>query len=128
MRTELLEEHARVIGGLPDVWKAYRFDGRWHGYYELKGAIVPLLTRGKNKGRPNWRKVGKDWPATTIKIGHALHEDWLKSWEQRIGKCCKCIGEGKTLKYANVSGERTYRDCKACEGTGKARAMAEAEE
>lgn len=60
---KLLEILAREKLAQPPEWKGHKFSIENFGgpgtYYMVQGAVAPLITRGKNKGRPNWRKLDK---------------------------------------------------------------------
>lgn len=116
----LLETHARELAGASEKWSAYEYQclppGGETKCYRLKGAVAPLKKSGKAH---DWRKKDK----ATVKevwITVVEHQEWLKAWEKKTGKCTNCEGEGKTLASASIHG-CTYRECSQCKGTGKAK-------
>lgn len=56
---------ARELGGLPENWHAWYFEKVANGLL-CRGAVCPPITRGPNKGQPNYRKASKD--RTTVVI------------------------------------------------------------
>lgn len=125
---DLLTVHAREALGVSEEWQAYLYaclprskDGQkdWKAtHFQITGCIAPVITRGKNKGCRNWRKMDK----TTIRefiVSIADHDAWTLSWQRKTGKCYRCQGEGKTIARITAT-EKTYRDCTRCKGTGGA--------
>lgn len=121
MRDTLYEVHVREKYGLPAAWKAYRFEILPHSqsakaWIQLTGIVAPAKTRGARKGDPNW---GKGDPSTrqVLTIAVVEHDEWLRGWENKTGKCHSCQGEGKELASCGIHGT-TYRTCYRCGGTG----------
>jgi hypothetical protein len=125
---DLLTVHAREALGMPEEWQVYAWTCLPHyrsgqkdwkaTHFQVTGCIAPIITRGKNKGRHNWRKMDN----TTIRefvVSIADHEVWELNWERKTGKCYRCQGEGKTIARMTAT-EKTYRDCTRCKGTGGA--------
>jgi hypothetical protein len=98
-------------------WEAVDGSGSTH-IVILKGMVAPLLTKGKNKGRPNWRKGDKSTERT-----FAVSSDQIKQfdddYEAETGKCSKCEGGQEWAGWSIDSGHR-YRTCSKCKGSGKA--------
>lgn len=125
MSFDLYELHARDKAGMPPEWKAFRWqalplESKTALYFLVTGMIAPLRSKGKNKGRPNWR-MGDRSTQRAVVLPIMEHEEWVRAWEILTGKCAKCGGEGQTMASCNfVTAEKTYRPCSGCAGTGKA--------
>lgn len=121
----LLETHAREKGKLPPDWEFYKWRSMPESrqylepclYHEITGAVAPIKTKGKNKGRRDWDKMDKATKRVIV-ITPEEHETWLQEWERKTGKCNRCVGEGQTVKSFGVGGT-TYRECATCKGSGK---------
>lgn len=115
-------EHAKEKYSLPADWAVYRWicqpGGRHETlYFEIRGAVAPL----KKSGSRNWRKRDKTTDHTCI-LPIKEHEDWLRSWEVKHGKCSECEGRGQAWCGWSESDGHKYKTCPACEGTGKPKA------
>lgn len=126
---ELLEQCAREKAGMGPNWKPWAFECLPHHPQETElvqvtGAVVPMKTRGKHKGRPNWDK--KD-PTTirTVYITLKDHAEWVKKWERDTGLCARC--EGTREEFAGWSKEAGLkkRPCSKCSATGKSNNQAQ---
>jgi len=121
----MLSEHAREIVQAAPEWDAFdieaiQSDGtRNTVMYRVRGAVAPLITRGKRKGRKNWRALDKATDRTAY-FTPDEHKAFRARWEAATGKCSECCGEGKTLASLSMDTGATYRECSACHGTGKA--------
>ena len=76
---------------------------------------APLVTKGKNAGRPNWRK------ATNRQVRilpHALLESAAEEWSQRTGLCTSCVGDGRSLHRWHHTEGTFWTPCRKCNGTG----------
>lgn len=126
MLVNMLEVCAREREQLPDNWIAYRFECCPSGgprvlYYQITGAVCPLVTRGKRKGKPNYDEMDRA-TRRTLAIPKDEFEEWIKDWESRMGICSACEGSGKELAAAGTrNGEvyAEYRLCQKCKGEGK---------
>lgn len=121
MNAYLLIQMCREQAGLPDTWDWCRLacmpvGGERTLYYELEGGIAPLKTRGKYKGRKDWKKATH---LQTFHVTPAEYSAWEKTWVERTGNCPNCTGEGKTVARISVTEGTTYRECYQCKGTGK---------
>ncbi|MCM2310305.1 MAG: hypothetical protein NDI84_02780 [Steroidobacteraceae bacterium] len=123
---KLLVEHAREILGMPPEWGGYQFEAIGRSsvstqakLLRVKGAVAPLTTKGKNKGRPNWRKADKATEREAF-FTPAEHDEWCRQWEIRTGNCSQCMGKGEVFARWHVTEGTTYKPCKACDATGKA--------
>lgn len=124
----LFEVQAKEQNHLPDDWHWFRLECFPHGgprclYVEVEGAVAPLLTRGKNAGHPNWKKMDKT-TRRTIVIPVDEHEGWLLEWERRTGKCPQCLGRGKETASVHYLTGATYQACGKCGGSGSSLAKA----
>lgn len=61
-----LEIKARAIVGKDD-WYPWIFESITNGVL-CTGACCPLITRGKNKGRPNYRKADMSTKQTVVVV------------------------------------------------------------
>jgi len=123
---DMLSEHAREMLGMPPEWSAYYFKAIGHSSVEsntkliqVKGAVAPLITRGKHKGAPNWRKSDKTTEREVF-FTPGEHDEWCRQWEVRTGKCSKCMGSGKVFARWSITEGTSYKPCSTCNGTGKA--------
>lgn len=107
---------------MPPEWDGYHFEcigqPRDTKLIRVTGAVAPLKTRGKSKGCHNWRKMDKTTEKTAF-FTPAEHDDWLKAWEQKTGKCANCAGTGETLFRWSVANGVENKLCGKCSGTGK---------
>ena len=121
MRLSLLEQQVKEKFHFSDNWSSYSWEHKTTdrlGYSVIVGAIAPLITRGKNKDKRNWKKQERD-SQRVVTITDQEHKDWLDEWEQRTGKCSRCEGNGKTIASFSIETGIVYRECFKCKGTGK---------
>jgi hypothetical protein len=124
MHGGLLEILAREKAGMPETWRVFRWEcfpkQEATIYYELTGAVVPMKTRGPEKGEPNWRKLDKATRRVIVLTvdGAAM---MAAEWSKRTGLCIECIGEGKTFTSWSLKDGVTHKPCGECSGTGKAK-------
>lgn len=122
MILKIVEEHLRKQHGLPEDFHFFRWACFPQGigmdqpvlYYELEGGRCPLLTRGENRGSPNWRKL---WEKRKFVVKTEEADAWADAWERQTGKCARCHGSGQVTKSVNREGV-VYRACPDCSGTG----------
>ena len=86
----------------------------------VRGAVMPDLTKGKNKGWPNWSKRDKSTERELVMTNPDINA-FIAKWESTTGTCSGCGGDGQELASSGVNGT-TYRDCRRCKATGKAAA------
>ena len=86
----LLIEHAREKVQAPPEWEWFQLEclprgARGIQAYRVVGGVAPPITRGKNKGRPNWRREDRSQRREAY-IGVDEHARWVRAWEERTGK------------------------------------------
>ena len=122
---DLLTEHARELVDMPAEWDSYEWEalgiesmGETQTYL-IRGAVAPVKKRGPEKGHKNWQKMDID-TKRDVYITPSNHDSWLLQWEQRTGKCSKCVGRGIiAVGWSKETGTRTTQ-CKKCSGSGSA--------
>lgn len=127
----LMAEHARELLGMPPEWNGYAFEAIGHTIdkktktlsgaklLKVSGAVAPPLTKGDYKGDPNWKKKDKATDKTAC-FTPEEHEQWLKQWEEKTGKCSKCEGKGEVISSWKIGQGFKFKLCEICGGTGKA--------
>lgn len=126
----LMTEHARELLGMPPEWQGHTFEAMGHTMnyetntlsnarlFRVRGAVAPLLTKGRCKGGRNWKKRDKETDKTTY-FTPEEHEQWLKQWEDKTGLCSKCQGSGEVFfSWSREEGTK-LKQCERCGGTGK---------
>jgi hypothetical protein len=117
---KFLELHAREKLGAPSNWYAYNFevkDSPYGSFYEVTGAIAPLLTKGPNRGKPNWKAKDKETKAVA-QIQKQEHQKWVEEWEKETGICSTCENTGKEwIGWSQETGSR-YKPCSRCGKNG----------
>jgi hypothetical protein len=120
-------ETARKKYNLPNDWEWYKMEALGaHGKYDavkLTGAVAPKKTRGKYKGRPNWRKLDKRTECavviTDVDIGL-----FKAAYERTTFNCHECAGSGQVWCGWSLDDGNRFRACSRCNATGKAPAEA----
>jgi hypothetical protein len=117
---KIIEEHLRKLHNLPAEFRFYRFsvhpDTGPVIYHQIEGGIVPLITRGVNKGKPNWKKRA-DVQRFIVKVEEI--KEIHAAWEQETGTCSRCMGLGTIFWSWSAANETKQRTCPVCGGTGK---------
>jgi hypothetical protein len=119
----LLELHAREIGGLPDEWTAFSWEvkgmkpGPPYGFGTHVAVTGAVVTKRNRKGDLAWRTRDKS-TEMTITIRNDSHAAWCIAWGQEHGVCHSCQGNGDEVASFGVKGV-TYRTCRVCKGSGK---------
>ena len=113
------ELHARAILGVSLEWRIARFEseGEHLELIKVSGGIYPAITRGKNKGKPNWKKPE---PGTkrSAWFTEKEHQAFLLGWEKEHAKCSKCQGTGQEWAgWDHITGNK-HRPCTRCGATG----------
>jgi hypothetical protein len=115
----LMNEQAKQLNGNVPGWAPYLWeaaDGANRAII-ITGAVAPLLTRGKNKGQPNWRTMDRDTVSRVVLSESERHE-YCAAWERETGKCSECVGTGEVSNgWSREHGAR-YKTCPKCNGTG----------
>ena len=109
---------ARHVHGLPNDWRPQIYSAldRCLGY-ELRGSVpIGTYSRGPRKGRPKWPRLAQ---LQRVVITMDEVRQARIRWENETGLCSHCGGSGQQVKSIGISGT-TYRECIACDGTGKA--------
>ena len=111
---------AQTIVNIPG-WEPYSFrcvgEGSSGGVL-MMGGVTPLITRGKNKGRRNYRKIDN----TTVREVFVKDSDYhafCEQWSKDTGNCIKCEGECQVFASWHHIDGTTYAPCKSCNATGK---------
>ena len=107
--------------GMPEGWRWFSLSAKdgppksGRRYVEMKGAVPPgYITRGKNKGYPNWRGFDtKRVPAFLVDFDE--FQAFIKSWEVETGCCEHCGDTGKRVVSAGMAGV-TYGACTCSRG------------
>jgi hypothetical protein len=121
-KLDLVSEHARERLGMPEGWECYHFawlppNGKGT-HMHLKGAVAPVITKGPNKGRKNWKK--RD-PATEREdlISREEQGAYDRRWSEATGNCLECVGKGERfVSWSQAEGRKT-KPCPDCNGTGR---------
>ena len=87
-------------------------------YFEVRGAVCPLYTEGKNKGKPNYQKADKS-TEQTVSFTPQQHDDFVATWEAKNNLCMMCHGKGEIIKSFGAIDGLKYRQCDRCHGSGK---------
>ena len=122
MRIDLMTEHARELLKAPPEWDVYKWEAIGGSrdtptkLLRLDGAVAPAKTRGKYKGRPDWKAADKATERTAY-FTPQEHAEWRKGWELRTGKCSECVGIGEVFQSWHFERGTTYRTCACCGGS-----------
>jgi hypothetical protein len=119
VEVKIIEEHLRKLHNLPAEFRFYRFSVHpdfGPVIYELEGGVVPLITRGVNKGKPNWKKR-TDVQRFIVKVEEIkkIHA----AWEQETRTCSRCMGLGAIFWSWSKANGSERKPCPLCGGTGK---------
>ncbi len=102
------------VYNLPEGWQYKVIDKTKGpaGYIWLEGYVSTTYKRGEKKGQP--RRTSKQG----LWIKQADIQQYQKEWETLTGKCSQCNGTGKLLQAISPD-EEAYKECTACNATGK---------
>lgn len=108
---------ARAVHGLPADWQPRIYGCLDRDQFYLRGAVpIGTYSRGPRKGRPKWPPLGQ---LDLVVITADEVKQARICWENETGLCSHCGGSGQQVKSTGINGT-TYRECDACDGTGKA--------
>ncbi|MBS0251221.1 MAG: hypothetical protein JSR78_09165, partial [Proteobacteria bacterium] len=119
----LLELHAREIGGFDDSWRAFMWQvkgekpGPPYGFGTHVAVTGAVVTKQKRNGEWDWRLRDKS-TEMTITIRNENHDQWCERWGHERDVCWVCQGNGDVVQSFGVKGV-TYRQCHHCKGSGK---------
>lgn len=113
---------ARRIHSLPDAWepRIYEVIGNADAMerFRLTGSVpIGVVSRGPRKGKPKWppRNRLQEVIITRSDVDAARTE-----WVNSTNLCAECGGDGRVAWQLSSANGIKYRQCKACNGTGKA--------
>lgn len=121
-REQLFETHAREKIRMPPEWVFWRVENigppGQRIAIKVTGCVPGIFKGGPRKGQPNY---DKPVPGTDREVWLlvAEHEAWKAEWEQKTGKCWRCVGHGN-LPWKSGPDGAVMRPCDRCGGTGKA--------
>lgn len=109
---------ARHVHGLPHDWLPRIYSALDRGLgFELRGSVpIGTYSRGPRKGRPKWPRLAE--LQRVVVTADEVRQARIQ-WENETGMCSHCGGSGQQVQSIGISGT-TYRQCIACDGTGKA--------
>lgn len=121
---DFYHEHAKQRDPtLSPEWEPYLYEvigdhrDRNASLIKITGAVAPLVSRGPNRGRRNWRRMQRDTVREFFFTADD-HDLFVDEWERTTDRCKRCFGYGKEVQSVGVSGT-TYRKCRRCHGTGE---------
>lgn len=125
--TDVMSAYARERFGLHEDWKWCQCtfgqpndDELPEGTCRLRGAAYLVKERGKNKGRPDYKKPLEGTQRTVFFTATEL-EAWELDREQRLGICKDCVNTGKCwIGWSKDEGTK-YRRCTRCKAEPKAK-------
>ena len=109
---------ARKVHNLPASWQPviYGCLDRGLGFYLIGAVPIGTFSRGPRKGQPKFPPKNK---LQQVVISADEKKQAQIEWEIETGFCSHCGGSGKQVKSISIKEGTTYRDCVACNGTGK---------
>lgn len=81
----------------------------------VSGGVPGIKTRGKYKGREDWKNV----PLKKVVVTSEEYEAEKLNYIQQTGNCPECIGKGKVIQSWCVKEGTKYKVYNVCAGTGK---------
>ena len=121
-RLDFLAMQARELAGMPESWTWFEWECLPNNgpiqVMRVRGAIAPLIQKGKRKGMKNWPARDKA-TEREIYITPRQRQDWLAKWEAATGKCYAC--QGTTQEWAgwdHIKGD-SFRPCGRCKAKGE---------
>ena len=119
-RISLMDELAKSLAGMGPDWQPYRYEaiGGNDNLIMIVGAVAPVFTHGKNKGRRNWKKRDVSSERTVVIRGEERRQFEVQ-WSESTGLCPSCVGHGDVVRGWSIIDGTRYEKCKRCNGTGK---------
>lgn len=115
----------RRLRNVPEGWQWWGLDclDRTSRAVKVSGAVpLGVFSKGPRKGRLKWPP--KDECDHFVLTMNDL-EETERLWEAETGKCAECQGDCREVASFRI-GERTYRPCSKCKGSGLAAKQAAA--
>lgn len=111
---------------LPPEWQvcgARLLDLNRPGLGIIYEGAVPLgvYKSGPKAGRTKWPPAKACQTFTVLKTEI---DSFRASWEQETGICSDCLGKGRNAFRIPPKSDDDYRECRRCQGTGKAAEVA----
>ncbi len=95
-------------------WRAYAWK-RAGDDLIITGGVPTIISRGKNKGRYKWDGKGE-----SVVVTRDERDAEYSRYVKDTGNCGDCYGEGRQLSGWSKDDGARYRECKLCNGTGRA--------
>ncbi len=102
--------------GNPAGFEFYRWEVVGPDAVMLTGCVCSgaIYTNGKRKGRKKY-----DGTPMTAVVTDAEEAAAKTRYQAQSGNCPECMGDGKEFAAWHFERGTTWRDCRACKGTGK---------
>jgi len=120
MNLIIVENNLRQLHGLGDDWHVCKWNvlGNPGIGVEFTFWQCPLVTKGPNKGKPNWRKKTDE---RIVSVSQDGGDKWTAEYETETGLCNECMGAKETFKSWNIDTGTAMQTCQRCGGSGKAK-------
>lgn len=123
-KLDWFNECAHEAVKLPEGWLWYQISavGRHPNFQGtmVKGAVpTRMISRGRNKGHPDWRTADKETEREVF-VSESAFDARRARFEAETGKCHACQGDGQEVQSWSAEKGVTYRDCSRCKGSGLA--------
>jgi hypothetical protein len=109
-----IEAAARRKLGTSDAWEAFSYEAIAGDYIVIGDVPVRHISRGKSKGRPQWKGPG----TKVIVVGAEVKEE-IARYIRETGNCPDCLGTKEQFESWSVSEGLKKSPCSACTGSGK---------
>lgn len=119
-RVSLMDELAKSMVGMGPDWQPFKYEAIRGNDNPIMivGAMAPVFTSGKNKGRRNWKKRDVS-SERTIVVTNKDRRRFEDHWSDSTGLCPSCVGHGDVVRGWSIVDGTRYEKCKRCSGTGK---------
>lgn len=119
-RVSLMDELAKSLAGMGPDWQPFRYEAIRGNDNPIMivGAVAPVFTRGKNKGRRDWKRRDVSSERTVVIMGEERRRFEVQ-WSESTGLCPSCVGHGDVARGWSITDGTRYETCKRCNGTGK---------